>query len=76
VLPKFFAWLECTAALPALAAAPLGAEEEVYRPPVGLLRRRGVLGSSFLEIIRFAAVNRLCVDLGYQGKHALHDADG
>jgi len=66
VLPEFFAWLEGTAALPALATAPLGADEEVFRPAVGLLRRQGVLGSSFLEIIRFAAVNRLCVDLGYQ----------
>ena len=67
VLPEFFAWLEGTAALPALATAPLGADEEVFRPAVGFLRRQGVLGSSFLEIIRFAAVNRLCVDLGYQG---------
>jgi predicted nucleotidyltransferase component of viral defense system len=66
-LPEFFAWLEGSAALPALATAPLGAQEEVFRPAVGLLRRQGVLGSSFLEIIRFAAVNRLCVDLGYQG---------
>lgn len=40
VLPEFFAWLEGTAALPALATAPLGAEDEVFRPPVGLLRRR------------------------------------
>jgi hypothetical protein len=61
VLTEFFAWLESTAALPALAPAPLGAEEEVFRQPVGLLRRQGVLGSSFLEIIRLAAVNRLCV---------------
>ncbi len=67
VLAEFFAWIEGTAALPTLATAPLGAEEEIFRPAVGLLRRQGVLGSSFLEIIRFAAVNRLCVDPGYQG---------
>ena len=36
------------------------------RPAVGALRREGVLGSSFLEIVRFAAANRLCVDLAYQ----------
>jgi len=66
VLAEFFAWIEGTAALPTLATAPLGAEEEIFRPAVGLLRRQGVLGSSFLEIIRFAAVNRLCVDLGYR----------
>lgn len=40
----------------------------MYRPAVGVLRRQGVPGSSSLEIIRFAASNRLCVDLGYQGR--------
>jgi hypothetical protein len=34
---------------------------------VGALRREGITGSSFLEAIRFAAGNRLCVDLAYQG---------
>ena len=28
--------------------------------------RQGLVGSSHLEIIRFAASNHLCVDLGYQ----------
>ena len=49
------------------AAAPATAGEEVFRPAVGLLRRQGALGYSHLEIVRFAAANRLCVDLTYQG---------
>ncbi len=32
------------------------------------IQRCTVVGSSFLETIRFAAANRLCVDLTYQGK--------
>lgn len=66
-LPEFFVWLESGAAPPAPAVAPIGVGEEVFRPAVGVLRRQGVAGSSFLEVIRFAAANRLCVDLTYQG---------
>ncbi len=66
-LPAFFGWLESGAAPAVLATAPLGAEEEVFRPAVGSLRRQGILGSAFLESIRFAAANRLCVDLAYGG---------
>ncbi len=67
VLPEFFGWLESGAAPPALASLPIGADEEVFRPAVGLLRRQGVAGSSFLELVRFAGGNRLCVDLAYDG---------
>ncbi len=67
-LPDFFAWLVGPAiALTPPLAPPLGANEEVFRPPVGFLRRQGFAGSSFIETIRFAAGNRLCVDLTYQG---------
>ena len=66
-LPEFFGWLEGGAAPPALVAAPIGVEEEVARLPVGFLRRQGVAGSSFLELVRFAGANRLCVDLDYDG---------
>jgi hypothetical protein len=63
-LPEVFSWLEgATATLP--AAKPLAAGEQVLRPAVGFLRREGIRGSSFLETIRFAASNRLCVDLDY-----------
>ena len=64
-LPQFFAWLEAGTALPVLPSAPLRATEEMFRPSVGFLRRQGVPGSSALETIRFAAANRLCVDLDY-----------
>ena len=64
-LPGFFAWLERGARPATLPAAPLGAGEVVIRPPVGTLRLRGIAGSSYLETIRFAASNRLCVDLDY-----------
>ena len=67
VLPEFFRWLGGGAEPVPLAAVPLGTDEEVVRPAVGALRRAGILGSSFLEIIRFAAASRLCVDLAYQG---------
>jgi len=67
-LPAFFDWLESGVVPPALAAAPLGADELSFRPAVGLLRREGVQGSSFLETIRFAGANRLCVDLNYRSE--------
>ena len=63
-LPEFFSWVEGAVA-PAPTPEPLAAGEEVLRPAVGSLRRQGVAGSSFLETIRFAASNRLCVDLDY-----------
>ena len=63
-LPEFFSWLEGGIA-PAPAPEQVAAGEEVLRPAVGYLRQQGVRGSSFLETIRFAASNRLCVDLDY-----------
>ena len=65
-LPEFFAWLQ-TGVMP---AAPT-----TYRMAAGetLLRDRTLRlpvsgrAQSYLEIIRFAAANRLCVDLEYQG---------
>jgi predicted nucleotidyltransferase component of viral defense system len=66
-LPSFFSWLEGAVEPVPLATAPIGDEESVFRPAFGALRREGVGGSSFLETVRFAAANHLCVDLGYQG---------
>lgn len=68
VLPDFFMWLQSGAARTVLASAPLPADEHLFRPAVGLLRREGVRGSSFLETIRFAGANRLCVDLTYRSQ--------
>ncbi len=65
-LPAFFAWLEGAAA-PALPAAyTLAAGEEVIRERALRLPLRPV-AKSYLEIIRFAASNRMCVALDYQG---------
>ena len=66
-LPDFFRWLKGGVAAAPIATAPLGVDEVVIRPAVGALRRAGVRGSTALEIIRFAAANRLCVDLAYDG---------
>jgi len=65
-LPEFFTWLEGGMAPDEPENAPLGVEEVLFRPLVGALRHQGFAGSSYLEIIRFAAANHLCVDLGYQ----------
>lgn len=73
VLPEFFTWLntpETVAAKPVhgvLASIQAAADEELYRPAVGALRREGIHGSSFIESIRFAGVNHLRVLLRYQG---------
>lgn len=65
-LPGFFLWLEGLAAPPVLAAYTMSAGETVLRDRVLQLPLAG--GSqSFLEVIRFAASNRLCVELEYQG---------
>lgn len=63
-LPEFFAWLEGeqVPALPELA--PVTGSGAVYRPAYGQLGLRMSRGGS-MEIVRFAASNRLCVDLDY-----------
>jgi len=66
MLPAFFAWLEGSAApqIPAAFAGTAGEEliqERTQRLPVS------GAAHSHLEIIRFAASNRLCVELDYQG---------
>ncbi len=71
VLPEFFVWLTgsmvAPAAVPAIVPSiSASADEELFRPAVGMLRRQGIVGSSFIEAIRFAGTNRLRVDLGYQ----------
>jgi predicted nucleotidyltransferase component of viral defense system len=67
VMPAFFAWLTSGITARPAAAAPIESDEQVFRPAIGLLRRAGAAGSSSLEAIRFAAANRLCIDLHYQG---------
>lgn len=65
-LPAFFGWLEGGAAPVTPATYVGGAGEELIQERTLRLPVYGV-AQSYLEIIRFAASNRLCVDLVYQG---------
>ena len=66
VLSEFFAWLQ-TGVAPAMPATyRMAAGEIVLRDPTLRLPVSG-RAQSYLEIIRFAAANRLCVDLEYGG---------
>jgi predicted nucleotidyltransferase component of viral defense system len=76
-LPEFFTWLNTPEAVPGAVPGVLASiqataeDEELYRPAVGALRREGIYGSSFIESIRFAGVNRLRVLLTYQGSQRM-----
>lgn len=65
-LVEFFAWL-AQGVVPATPAAPRLAEgETIIRPQIGRIGR--IMGSrpGLMEAVRFAAANRLCVDLVYR----------
>ena len=72
-LPEFFQWLAGTTAPVAVAAYPLGVGEEVLRAPAGAIQLAG-RSTPFIEVIRFAGANRLCVELDYvdqQGRRSM-----
>lgn len=64
-LPALFDWLEGRSQPAALPAFPEERDVEPGWAPPASVSVWG--GTAPLEQIRFAAVNRLCVDLGYQG---------
>ncbi len=64
-LPEFFAWLLEGLVPDAPAAYALAGGETVIRAR-SLRLPVAAAAQSFLEVIRFAAANRLCVDLQYQ----------
>ena len=66
VLPEFFVWLQ-TGATPVVPATYRLAEGETVLKARTLRLPVSGRAQSHLEIIRFAAANRLCVDLQYQG---------
>lgn len=66
VLPDFFLWLEGGAAPVTPAAYKLAAGETVLRDRT-LRLPLSSSAQTFLEVIRFAASNRLRVELDYQG---------
>ena len=63
-LPEFFNWLEGQAVQEKATLGAVTSGGQIYRPAYGQLGLRSLSGSS-LEIVRFAAGNRLCVDLDY-----------
>ncbi len=64
-LPALFAWLEQGVQPTVLAAYPLAAGDVVIRPPAGAISIPGMASTAPIEVIRFAASNRLCVELDY-----------
>ena len=67
-VPSIFAWLRGEEPAEELEPTPLGEGEEIWRPPSTFWASG--LGSR-LEPVRYAAVNRLLVNLGYAGRHRL-----
>ena len=67
-VPHIFAWLHGEESIEELKPAPLNEGEELWTPPPTFWESRP---GSLLEPVRFAAVNRLLVDLGYSGEHRL-----
>ncbi|MFT4583727.1 MAG: hypothetical protein ACI915_001858 [Gammaproteobacteria bacterium] len=63
-LPEFFEWLERPETEIRAALSAISGEGSIYRPAYGQLHLRALSGQS-LGIIRFAAGNRLCVNLDY-----------
>ena len=63
-LPVFFDWLEGRDTRERAQLATISREGQVYRRSYGNLGLRTLSGGS-LEVMRFAAGNRLCVDLDY-----------
>jgi predicted nucleotidyltransferase component of viral defense system len=67
-LPHLFDWLDGTDVAQLATAPVVGAVEIGWTPPPTITTwRTGVP----LETVRFAAANRLCVELGYQGSRRL-----
>jgi len=66
-LPEFFDWLEGKTVEDKAPLTTMPGSGNLYRPVYGRLGLRALSGNS-LEIIRFAAGNRLCVDLDYTDK--------
>ncbi len=67
-LPEVFAWLfedKTRPALPVMTVASAGPLDAAWRPPAMASSWRSLGAKAPLEIIRFAAANRLCVDLDY-----------
>jgi predicted nucleotidyltransferase component of viral defense system len=69
-LPNIFGWLNGATLPPAMPAFPIGAGDTIIRERV-LSFPLGIAGQSHIETIRFAAANRLIVDLDYQAQNGV-----
>lgn len=70
-LPDVFSWLlqeEVRIELPALEIASAGSIDRGWQPPMMASSWRSFGTSAPLEVVRFAAANRLCVELDYRDK--------
>jgi predicted nucleotidyltransferase component of viral defense system len=71
-LPALFAWLE-EGRQPAIPAAyPVAAGDIVIRPLAGTITVPGMASSAPLEVVRFSASNRLCVEIDYTNEQGVH----
>lgn len=65
-LPGLFEWLDGRAGSPMLPLIAIGADDDpTWSPPPTVATWKSGIP---LESVRFAAANRLCVELGYQGR--------
>ncbi len=75
-LPDVFAWLYAEKPLATLSPVPAFGRDHVdasWRPPAMATSWRSMGVSVPLEIIRFAAANRLCVSLDYRNEQGRRD---
>jgi hypothetical protein len=72
-LPEFFEWLESSETERRAELGAVSREGNIYRPAYGQLNLRALNGQS-LEIIRFAAGNRLCVELDYTNEKGVRSS--
>jgi predicted nucleotidyltransferase component of viral defense system len=66
-LREFFGWLAGTTAPVIVPAYPRAPGDEVLRAPAGAIQIPGRI-TPFIEVIRFAGTNRLCVELDYMNE--------
>jgi hypothetical protein len=64
-LPEFFHWLSGALVPQLLPSHPMALDGTVLRGPAGAIRIPG-RSTPFIEVIRFAASNHLCVELDYR----------
>jgi len=69
VQERFFAWLfeeRARVVLPVMAVPAAGPLDTAWRPPTMATSWRAFGTTAPLEVVRFAAANRLCVELDYR----------